>query len=250
MTELFDTYGKSYREVVQSSIDFSGMRYDFFTQAKADLLRDVVAAHFGADVKPTLLDVGCGIGSLHPFVRDHFVRLCGVDVSEESLAQARLSNPTVEYKAYKGMLLPCADDEFDVVFAACVMHHVPPRDWPAFLREARRVVRPGGLVCIVEHNPFNPLTRLAVRRCPFDADAVLLRAGKTRQLLRDAGLRQVSHAYFLLLPSAAPLARRVEGMFSTLPFGAQYMAFGEVPPGASVRRGAAERLPHASRAAA
>ena len=87
-------------------------------------------------------------------------------------------------------------------------------------------------------------------RCPFDADAVLLRAGKTRQLLRDAGLRQVSHEYFLLLPSAAPLARRVEGMFSTLPFGAQYMAFGEVPPGASARRGAVERLQDASSAAA
>jgi ubiquinone/menaquinone biosynthesis C-methylase UbiE len=250
MTELFDTYGKSYREVVQSSIDFSGLPYDFFTQAKADLLRDVVAAHFGAGAKPALLDVGCGVGSLHPFVRDHFVRLRGVDVSDASLAQARASNPAVEYKAYKGLLLPCADDEFDVVFAACVMHHVAPADWPAFLREARRVVRPGGLVCIVEHNPFNPLTRLAVSRCPFDADAVLLRAGRTRQLLRDAGLRQVRHEYFLLLPSAAPLARRIEGMFSRLPLGAQYMAFGEVPPGASARHVAVGPLPDARSAAA
>ena len=40
----------------------------------------------------------------------------------------------------------------------------------------RRVVRPGGLLCIIEHNPFNPLTRLAVVRCEFDRDAVLLPA--------------------------------------------------------------------------
>jgi 2-polyprenyl-3-methyl-5-hydroxy-6-metoxy-1,4-benzoquinol methylase len=250
MTELFDTYSKSYRDVVQSSIDFSGLPYDFFTQAKANLLRDVVAAHFGADARPMLLDVGCGVGSLHPFVQDFCARLCGVDVSEECIAQARASNPAVEYKAYKGLLLPHDDDEFDVVFAACVMHHVAPADWLAFLHEARRVVRPGGLVCIVEHNPFNPLTRLAVRRCPFDADAVLLRAAKTRQLLHDAGLCNVDSDYFLLLPSGAPLARRVERLFSTLPFGAQYMAFGEVPRGASERHRVAKPCRDASRTAA
>ena len=228
MAELFDTYGKSYRDVVQSSIDFSGLPYDFFTQAKADLLGSVVDAHFGAGAKPALLDVGCGVGTLHPFIQRRFARLCGADVSDQCIAQARASNPAVEYRAYKGLLLPHTDHEFDVVYAACVMHHVPPADWLTFLREIRRVVRPGGLICIVEHNPFNPLTQLAVRRCPFDADAVLLRAGKTRQLLREAGLGNVDSAYFLLLPSAGPLARRVEGLFSSLPFGAQYMAFGEV----------------------
>ena len=230
MTELFDSYGKRYRDVVQSSIDFSGLPYDFFTQAKADLLGSAVTAHFGAGAKPALLDVGCGVGSLHPFIRRRFARLCGADVSDQCIAQARASNPAVEYRAYKGRHLPYADDEFDAVYAACVMHHVPPADWLAFLCETRRVVRPGGLICIVEHNPFNPLTQLAVRRCPFDAEAVLLRAGKTRQLLHEAGLRNVNIAYFLLLPSAKPLARYVEGVFSSLPFGAQYMAFGEVPP--------------------
>lgn len=65
MTELFDGYHDNYRDVVQSSIDFSGLPHDFFIRAKADLLRDLIAQRLDAK-KPEMLDVGCGVGSLHP----------------------------------------------------------------------------------------------------------------------------------------------------------------------------------------
>ena len=43
MTELFDSYRSNYRDVVQSSIDFSGLPHSFFMRAKADLLRELIA---------------------------------------------------------------------------------------------------------------------------------------------------------------------------------------------------------------
>ena len=46
MTELFDSTS-SYRAVVQSSIDFSGLPHSFFMRAKADLLRELIAAAGG-----------------------------------------------------------------------------------------------------------------------------------------------------------------------------------------------------------
>jgi hypothetical protein len=90
----------------------------------------------------------------------------------------------------------------------------------------RRVARPGALICIIEHNPLNPLTRLAVARCEFDRDAVLLGAGKARKLMAAAGLREIDARYFLLLPSEAKPARQVERALGNLPLGAQYAAFG------------------------
>ena len=99
MGQLFDTYDKSFGAVVQSSIDFSGLPHSFFTAAKADALRDVIATRLGGMQNPHMLDVGCGVGEFHPFVRGMFGRLCGIDVSEASVAQARHRNSGVEYEA-------------------------------------------------------------------------------------------------------------------------------------------------------
>ncbi len=227
MTELFDSYRGNYRDVVQSSIDFSGLPHSFFMRAKADLLRELIARRLGSE-KPVMLDVGCGVGSFHPLLRGMVGRLSGIDVSSASIAQARADNGDVDYRAFDGRRFPFDDEGFDLVTAICVLHHVPPAEWAHFMSEMRRVVRPGGLICVIEHNPLNPLTRLAVARCEFDRDAVLLGAGKTRNLMVAGGLREIGARYFLLLPWEAKLARRVEGALGNLPLGAQYAAFGTV----------------------
>jgi hypothetical protein len=95
------------------------------------------------------------------------------------------------------------------------------------MNELRRVVRPGGLVAVIEHNPFNPLTKLAVSRCEFDRDAVLLRAAKTERLMKGAGLLSVESDYFLFFPFKAGIAQRTERAIRKLPLGAQYMTCGE-----------------------
>jgi ubiquinone/menaquinone biosynthesis C-methylase UbiE len=191
-------------------------------------LRDLIGSWFAPGQRPAALDVGCGIGTFHSYVRNLFARLCGTDVSASCIEQARWNNPGVEYKACTGAELPYGDAEFDLAMAICVLHHVPVVDRARFIAEVRRVTRRGGMVCVVEHNPFNPLTRLSVARCEFDRDAVLLRARQTERFLADAGLRNVTSRYFLLFPSAAPLARRTEHWLAGLPIGAQYVTHGQV----------------------
>jgi len=226
MTALFDSYRASYRDAVQSSIDFSGLRHDFFQRAKAQVLRALIAERLGEDAKPAMLDVGCGVGSLHPLLRHTVGSLSGIDVSAESIAQARADNPHGEYRAFDGRRFPYDSARFDLATAICVLHHVAPPDWPGFVAEMRRVVRPGGLVCVIEHNPLNPLTRLAVMRCEFDRDARLLSAGRTRRLMAEAGFSALDTRFFLLLPWENAPARRLEKALRHLPFGAQYASIG------------------------
>ena len=225
MTELFDGYRSNYRDVVQSSIDFSGLRHDFFMRAKADMLRDLIAQRLKAG-KPKMLDVGCGVGSFHPLLRGMVGRISGIDVSSASIAQARADNCDVDYSHFDGMTFPFEDEGFDLVTAICVMHHVKPSEWTHFMSEMRRVVRPGGLVCVIEHNPLNPLTRFAVSRCEFDRDAVLLGARRARELMSKAGISEIGTRHFVLFPSEAKPARRIERALSGVPLGAQYVAFG------------------------
>lgn len=230
MAELFDDYRSNYRNVVEDSISFSGLKHDFFMQAKIDVLdRMISGIPDAAPAGPTkALDVGCGVGSLHRYAQSLLPNLSGCDISTESIARARDDNPWVDYRSYEGPDLPYEDDCFDLAFAVCVVHHVPPADWKKFAGEMKRVVRPGGTVCIIEHNPFNPLTKLAVLRCPFDADAVLLGRGKAEELLASAGLRDISAEHFLLLPTTAKIAKSVERILSGFPFGAQYACYGRV----------------------
>lgn len=220
----FDRYSGSYEGEVQKSIAFSGQDVLFFTEVKARLLLDLCRRRLGDSSGLEWLDVGCGVGLTDSFLLPEVGALTGVDLSEESVAKAAENNPEGEYLPYDGTRLPFDDRSFDLVFAINVFHHVPPRQRAGVAGEMARVVRPGGLAVIIEHNPFNPLTRKAVRECPFDADAVLLTRRESHRRLRAAGLRAVEGRYILFFPWRGSPWRRLESVLGWLPLGAQHLA--------------------------
>lgn len=222
----FDAYAGSYADEVNRSLAFLGLKVDYFTRVKAGFLLDLLAAHFGATRAVRLLDIGCGTGLLHPLIAGHVGSLAGTDVSADCLAEAATRSPRVGYRAYDGARLPYADASFDAAVTICVMHHVPPARWPAFAAEMKRVLRPGGLALVFEHNPRNPLTRRVVSNCAFDADAVLLAQPRTRALLTDAGFAEVGSRSILSVPSFGPATRAFDRALGRLTLGAQYYARG------------------------
>jgi SAM-dependent methyltransferase len=226
MSNPFDPYKHTYRDEVQRAIGFAGQDLDFFTDLKARLLAEMAERTLGDPSRLSVLDVGCGVGLTDSALAGRFASLDGVDVSEGAVEEAAAANPDVGYAAYDGRTLPYADDAFDMAFAICVLHHVDRAARADFVREMRRVVRPGGVLVAIEHNPFNPLTRAAVSRCEFDAGVRLLRRSEVRGLFASSGLEPVGFPYILLFPWRAEMFRRVEGWLSWLPLGAQYLAAG------------------------
>ena len=170
------------------------------------------------------LDVGCGDGLFDRYLAG-LGELDGADASEAMIERARETNPHARYHVADGVGLPFADDAFDLVFTVCVLHHVPPEERDRFAAELRRVTRPGGLVVVFEHNPWNPLTRLVVARCPFDEDTVLLGRREASRRLATAGLRTVEHGYLLFSPWRAT---RLERLLARVPLGAQYYVAAQV----------------------
>lgn len=213
----FDRVGDRYDELVQRSISFSGRDRGFFLEAKAERLVEL-AQRVGDPAEVRVLDVGAGDGQLDALLGE-LPRLEGTDVSAEMVELASRANPHVPYRLGTDERLPYEDGEFDFAFTVCVLHHVPRGARPPFYAELARVVRPGGLVAVVEHNPLNPLTRLAVARCEFDDDAVLLGPREVSSGLRGAGLRLQHAAHFLFFPWRWD---RVERALRRVPLGAQY----------------------------
>jgi SAM-dependent methyltransferase len=98
------------------------------------------------------LEIGCGPGRLMLAMSPHFGEIHGVDVSDEMVALAgrHLKNtPNAKVHATSGTDLGMfADSWFDFVYSYIVFQHIPGRDIVLnYLREAHRVLKPGGILC-------------------------------------------------------------------------------------------------------
>ena len=222
---LFNRYASSYDDVVGQAVSFSGQGSEFFARAKLGLLKDLITAHMGSTRGIHLLDVGCGTGNLHAGLVAEGLQVTGVDVADGSLEVARSKNPGVQYDLFDGCKLPFQNGSFDVSMAICVFHHVRADLQLGLIAEMSRITRLGGLVVVIEHNPVNPLTRLAVWRCPFDKDAALLSARQSKMLMASTGIA-TNTRYFLFLPLQNRISSLIERNLWWLCLGAQYCTYG------------------------
>ena len=92
------------------------------------------------------LDLGCGDGRLT--LRLAARRLVAADVSRVALERARQRLPadTQFVELEPDVALPLEDGQFDLVLCAETLEHV--RDVQLLLSEARRVLRPGGMLAV------------------------------------------------------------------------------------------------------
>jgi SAM-dependent methyltransferase len=165
---------------------------DEFLATAADVLRSIEAqlkrlpanADRGAW---RALEIGCGPGRLVKPLSRHFGEIHGVDVSDEMirLARQRLAGiPHAYVHATNGSSLgQFADDSFDFVYSYAVFQHIPSRDVVLeYMREIRRVLRPGG----VFHGQFNGLPHSGD---PNTWSGVVFSAADIRAFTRDNGLQ-------------------------------------------------------------
>jgi SAM-dependent methyltransferase len=222
----FGNYVETYQKEVQSSINFIGQDVDFFIELKANLIKSIAGKFFQNPEEIKVLDIGSGIGLTDHHIAKYFKNLYGVDIEEEVVNKAREYNPSVNYSLYNGSKLPQDDGSMDLVFAINVMHHVPPSGWNGFVAEMFRVTKKGGIAVVFEHNPLNPLTRLAVSHCEFDRDAVLLYKNKLKKLFAGAKFEVAGNSYIIFFPFNKKFFRAIEKFLWWLPLGAQYYIAG------------------------
>jgi len=115
---------------------------------------------------------------------------------------------------------------FDCAFAACVFHHIPPEVHEGLFAEIRRVLKSGGFLMVYEHNPLNPLTVRTVNACPFDENAILIRASVLRARVERSGFRESKTRYRVFFPKRLQWLRVMEDKLAWLPVGAQYFVCG------------------------
>lgn len=223
-TKEFDKFAEEYQNLHAQNIKISGETPKFFCEYKIQDLKQL-ANHFKLPENSTLLDFGCGVGSSIGMMYKYFPKaiLHGVDVSEKSIAIAQQRFGDIAHiETYNGETLPFHNETFDIVFAACVFHHIPQTYYQNIFQEIKRVLKSNGIFVIFEHNPLNPLTVHAVNTCPFDENAVLIQANKLKKILMQQSFNYTKSAYRLFFPNILAALRPIERYLAWLPLGAQY----------------------------
>lgn len=225
----FDKFADEYLATHRQNIRASGEEPEFFHAYKIADVRELWRATNGTREPARILDFGTGIGNSLAHFRRSFPSsaVVGVDVSSRSLdvARARQVDGT-DLVLFDGVNLPFESGSFDLAFAACVFHHIDHAEHGRLLAEIRRVLNPGGMFVLFEHNPFNPLTVRAVRLCPFDENARLIRGARMRSRFEQAGFAAVALRYRLFFPGPLRALRPLERGMTWLPLGAQYSVLG------------------------
>ncbi|MEO8658552.1 MAG: methyltransferase domain-containing protein [Bryobacteraceae bacterium] len=97
------------------------------------------------------LEIGCGPGRLMKPLSRYFGEIHGVDVSDEMVRRAHENLRDVRHAhahhTPDSTLAAFADESFDFVYSYAVFQHIPSRDVVlGYLREARRVLKHGGIL--------------------------------------------------------------------------------------------------------
>ena len=134
----------------------------FFATGRDDAEAFLAGAGWTATERSSLLEIGCGVGRMSRHLAARFGSVLGVDVSPTMVREARRLNPEIanlEFRECSGVdLRGIPDASFDFAMSYIVFQHVPEEEVVLdYLREALRVLKPGGRFRFQARNDFKHL---------------------------------------------------------------------------------------------
>ena len=104
-----------------------------------------------------MLDFGAGTGANCTLCcPDHYF---GIDPDSRRINFARRLYAPYRFETFSGNSLPAEDNSFDYVLIIAVLHHIPPELIREYVKEFKRILKPGGKIiaiepCFFEKSPF------------------------------------------------------------------------------------------------
>ena len=121
-----------------------------------------------------VLDAGCGPGVWTAYLHGRGKEVEGIDLTPEFIAHARRRYPSVPFRIASLAQTGLPDGAATGVLAWYSLIHTPPSELPALLAECRRLLAPGGGVCIgfVDGEARQPFAHAVTTAYYWSADAL------------------------------------------------------------------------------
>ncbi|MEM9835727.1 MAG: class I SAM-dependent methyltransferase, partial [Bacteroidota bacterium] len=110
---------------------------------------DFVLRNIADPTTKTVISLGCGNGAFECSLSPHFQQIIGVDLSTRAIELARqrqvergLTNLT--FRVGNARTIDAPDQSVDAILVISTFHHLSEDDLANLMREAYRVLRPGG----------------------------------------------------------------------------------------------------------
>lgn len=222
----FDQMAHQYEQLLKSDLGYFGKELSVYADYKVKLASKL----FSSNPK-SIIEFGCGIGRNFTYFRKYFpnTALSGCDISNESIKLASQQFPDSCFflsETYEGFLANA--EEYDYCVIACVLHHIPPAEWGAWLSTIRKRLKPRGKILIFEHNLYNPLINYTLKRSVIDRSASFLTKRMLRNLLMSVGYTVDVSGYSLLFLWRNRFFETLEWWLKFAPLGAQYFVLATV----------------------
>lgn len=114
----------------------------------------------GLEIQPEMqvLDLCCGSGQATQLLVERSQHVTGLDASPFSIKRAQRNVPQAQYVEAFAESMPFPDRQFDLVHTSAALHEMQPDQLRQILQEVYRVLKPGGIFCLVDfHAPSNLL---------------------------------------------------------------------------------------------
>jgi SAM-dependent methyltransferase len=201
-----------YRKPAVFGENWSESRYSvlpYFSAEKAVIMQPGISR---------ILDLGCANGWNMSRFGQYGRSTIGLDMVLERVKLAQAHGPAL---VASGLDVPLTSESCDVVYIQHVLHHIG--DVERALREARRVLRPGGVLFLVETVEDNPIIHWGRRFYPSwmgDEVNAPFHFGSLQETVVEAGFQiaqaeQYSVLFWLweIIPDQLPIAEKATPFF-------------------------------------
>lgn len=130
--------------------------YDELSWPRDNGLRQLIVNKLNNRGIQSIADIGCGVGHLSATLASEGYQVIGIDNSPNMIEMASklYAIPSIKYQNGDANHLPLPDKSVDAVVMRMLLHNVLP-DWRPPIAEAKRVLRSGGTLLIIEGFPPN-----------------------------------------------------------------------------------------------
>jgi SAM-dependent methyltransferase len=119
-------------------------------EANFTVIRKTIREHLASDPRVRVLDVACGPGAFSDLFPEQ--SYTGIDINPRYIEYAR-ARFRGEFFVQDARRLDFGEGRFDEALVYGVLHHLDDGDVTAVAQSVRRVVRPGGVVLVIEDIP-------------------------------------------------------------------------------------------------